>query len=54
MARPYQRTDTQTGGYDTHFLVHGRGNEPCPRCGHPITQTEHAGRKLFYCSHCQH
>jgi formamidopyrimidine-DNA glycosylase len=54
MAHPYQRADTQTGGYDAHFLVHDRENEPCPRCGNPITETEHAGRKLFYCSHCQH
>jgi formamidopyrimidine-DNA glycosylase len=36
------------------LAVHNRGGEPCPRCGHRITQTEAGGFKTSYCRHCQH
>lgn len=54
MEFPFYHGDKQTGAYNTHCLVYDRGTEPCPRCGHPIVQTEHVGRKVFYCPECQH
>lgn len=33
--------------------VHNRGGEPCPRCGHRITQTEAGGFVTSYCRNCQ-
>ncbi|MFD1675897.1 Fpg/Nei family DNA glycosylase [Alicyclobacillus fodiniaquatilis] len=53
MEFPFSKTDESTGGYNEHCLVYDRGGEPCLTCGQPITQTAHAKRKVFYCSHCQ-
>jgi formamidopyrimidine-DNA glycosylase len=36
-----------------HLAVHNRGGEPCPRCGHRITQTEAGGFVTSYCRNCQ-
>ena len=36
------------------LAVHGKGGQPCPRCGHRITQTEAGGFITSYCRHCQH
>jgi formamidopyrimidine-DNA glycosylase len=33
--------------------VHGKGGQPCPRCGHRITQTEAGGFVTSYCRGCQ-
>ncbi|MDZ7261771.1 MAG: hypothetical protein ONB05_06675, partial [candidate division KSB1 bacterium] len=34
--------------------VHGKGGEPCPVCGHPISEIT-ANRKItHFCRHCQH
>lgn len=54
METPLFREDRLTGGYNERCLVYDRGNEPCPRCGHPITQDVWSSRKVFYCPHCQH
>lgn len=35
------------------LAVHNRGGEPCPRCGHRITQTEAGGFVTSYCRNCQ-
>jgi formamidopyrimidine-DNA glycosylase len=35
------------------LAVHNKGGEPCPRCGHRITQTEAGGFVTSYCRHCQ-
>jgi formamidopyrimidine-DNA glycosylase len=35
------------------LAVHNRGGEPCPRCGHRITQTESGGFVTSYCRNCQ-
>lgn len=35
------------------LAVHNRGGEPCPRCGHRITQTEAGGFTTSYCRGCQ-
>jgi formamidopyrimidine-DNA glycosylase len=36
------------------LAVHGKGGQPCPRCGHRITQTEAGGFVTSYCRNCQH
>jgi len=33
--------------------VYGRGGEPCRVCGTPVVVEEMAGRKLYFCPHCQ-
>ncbi len=33
--------------------VHGRGGEPCPRCGNPISQLTARGRLTNFCRRCQ-
>lgn len=33
--------------------VYDREDEPCPRCGTPITRIVQAGRSTCYCPHCQ-
>ncbi|USG65496.1 endonuclease VIII [Brevibacillus ruminantium] len=53
MEVPLFHEDHLTGGYNDRCLVYDRGNEPCPRCGHPITQDEWSSRKVFYCPSCQ-
>jgi formamidopyrimidine-DNA glycosylase len=35
------------------LAVHNRGGEPCPRCGHRITQTDAGGFTTSYCRSCQ-
>jgi len=35
------------------LAVHNHGGEPCPRCGHRITQTEAGGFVTSYCRNCQ-
>jgi formamidopyrimidine-DNA glycosylase len=35
------------------LAVHNRGGEPCPRCGHRITQTDAGGFTTSYCRNCQ-
>jgi formamidopyrimidine-DNA glycosylase len=35
------------------LAVHGKGGQPCPRCGNRITQTEAGGFTTSYCRHCQ-
>ncbi|MBM3941080.1 MAG: Fpg/Nei family DNA glycosylase [SAR202 cluster bacterium] len=33
--------------------VHRKGGEPCPRCGHPISELTPNQRITSYCRHCQ-
>jgi formamidopyrimidine-DNA glycosylase len=35
------------------LAVHGKGGQPCPRCGNRITQVEAGGFATSYCRHCQ-
>jgi formamidopyrimidine-DNA glycosylase len=49
----------QRVGEDIHleirdFLrVHGRGDQPCPRCGNPVSQITARGRLTNFCRSCQ-
>jgi formamidopyrimidine-DNA glycosylase len=46
-------------GQDIHvevrdFLrIHGRGGQPCPRCGNPVSQITARGRLTNFCRTCQ-
>jgi uncharacterized Zn finger protein (UPF0148 family) len=35
------------------FRVYGRRDEPCDRCGTPISRTQVAGRTTWFCPTCQ-
>jgi len=35
------------------MAVHGRYQQPCPRCGKPIQRIRYAGNEANYCPHCQ-
>ncbi len=35
------------------LVVHRKGGQPCPRCGHPITEITAHKRVTDYCRHCQ-
>ncbi len=49
----FRHTDGSQGSFQDRFLVYGRENEPCPRCGRPIRKLKLAGRGTYYCSWCQ-
>ncbi|MCC6906787.1 MAG: hypothetical protein IT430_02490 [Phycisphaerales bacterium] len=35
------------------FAVHGRFNQPCPRCGSPVQRIVYAENEMNYCARCQ-
>ncbi|SRR5579871_2131359 len=35
------------------MAVHGRYNQPCPRCGEKIQRIRYADNETNYCAHCQ-
>jgi len=35
------------------MAVHGRYNEPCPRCGAPVQRIRYADNETNYCAQCQ-
>jgi formamidopyrimidine-DNA glycosylase len=35
------------------FAVHGRFEEPCPVCGHPVQRIRYASNETNYCASCQ-
>ena len=41
------------GGYENHWRVYAREDEPCTHCRTPIRRRTHAGRSTFYCPRCQ-
>ncbi|MBI2268605.1 MAG: bifunctional DNA-formamidopyrimidine glycosylase/DNA-(apurinic or apyrimidinic site) lyase [Candidatus Blackburnbacteria bacterium] len=43
----------EPGGYQKHFLVYGKENQPCPNCGGKIIKTRINGRGTYFCPHCQ-
>lgn len=54
MATPFSINDHLTGRYADEFFVYNRGGEPCKVCTNPIVRTDYSGRKVFYCTRCQH
>lgn len=51
--RDYVGSDGQAGYFQNQFLVYGRANEPCQRCGQPIRELRQGQRATFFCPGCQ-
>ncbi|MDJ0839005.1 MAG: DNA-formamidopyrimidine glycosylase [Acidobacteriota bacterium] len=49
----YRKPDGGRGESQEHFLVYGRGGEPCYTCGTPITKIVLGQRGTHYCHKCQ-
>ncbi|OLC58368.1 MAG: DNA-formamidopyrimidine glycosylase [Chloroflexi bacterium 13_1_40CM_4_68_4] len=49
----YRDARGRRGRMQREFLVHGREDEPCARCGHAIRKTWVAGRGTYWCPRCQ-
>ncbi len=41
------------GGYESHWRVYDRENEPCVICETPIKRITQGGRSTYYCAKCQ-
>lgn len=46
-------TNYYGGGYEDHWRVYDRENEPCINCGTKITRQKQGGRSSYYCRKCQ-
>ncbi|SFI81624.1 DNA-formamidopyrimidine glycosylase [Thermoflavimicrobium dichotomicum] len=51
--RSYLNGEGEMGMFQLQIQVYGRKNEPCLRCGNPITRLVVAGRGTHICGHCQ-
>jgi formamidopyrimidine-DNA glycosylase len=51
--RDYRLPDGSGGSMQDEFRVYGRRDEPCDRCGTPISRTQVAGRTTWFCPTCQ-
>jgi formamidopyrimidine-DNA glycosylase len=51
--RDYRLPDGSSGSMQAEFRVYGRRDEPCDRCGTPISRTQVAGRTTWFCPTCQ-
>ena len=49
----FRHVDGARGSFQDQFLVHRRGGEPCPRCGHTIRKIVVGGRGTYVCERCQ-
>jgi formamidopyrimidine-DNA glycosylase len=49
----YLNSHGETGLFQVHLMVYGRGGEPCRLCGTPIQRLVQAGRSTFFCPACQ-
>lgn len=43
----------QITAFRTGFAVHGRFDQPCPRCGSPVQRVVYAENEMNYCAKCQ-
>ena len=41
------------GGYENHWRVYDRENEPCINCGKGIVRLKQGGRSTYFCPRCQ-
>lgn len=41
------------GGYENHWRVYDRENEPCINCASPIKRIVQGGRSTYFCPKCQ-
>ncbi|NLZ58256.1 MAG: bifunctional DNA-formamidopyrimidine glycosylase/DNA-(apurinic or apyrimidinic site) lyase [Corynebacterium sp.] len=49
----YVNVEGESGYFALSLNAYGRGGEPCPRCGTPITRTTLANRGTHFCPQCQ-
>jgi formamidopyrimidine-DNA glycosylase len=49
----FRNADGAEGRFQDEFLVYGREDEPCARCGSPIRKLRAAGRGTYVCERCQ-
>src|ERR671915_1600088 len=49
----FRNADGAEGRFQDEFLVYGRADEPCVRCGSPIQKLRAAGRGTYVCERCQ-
>lgn len=49
----YVNVNGQSGYFERSLAVYGRENEPCRRCGAPITRERFMNRSSYYCPRCQ-
>ena len=49
----YRKPDGGKGNSQDHFFVYGRENQPCRRCGGPISKIRLAQRGTHFCPVCQ-
>jgi len=49
----YRKADGNKGSSQEHFLVYGRQNLPCQRCGTTLQKTRVAQRGTHFCPECQ-
>ena len=48
----YKSLNNETGSYQDLLNVHGKENNPCPRCNDQIKKIFVGGRGTYYCSKC--
>ena len=51
--RDFYGGDGESGYFQHHLETYGREDEPCRRCGTPITAIVQGQRSTFYCKNCQ-
>lgn len=49
----YLKPDGSKGEHQNHFRVYDRKDEPCLRCGTPISKIKLAQRGTHFCANCQ-
>lgn len=51
--RDFVNSDGQSGYFQQEYVVYGRQDKPCVKCGRPILKEVLGQRGTFYCSRCQ-
>ena len=51
--KDYRTVNGEVGAYLSELEAYGQAEEPCSRCGSPITRTVVGGRGTHYCPKCQ-
>lgn len=51
--RDYRRVGGETGSFFERLAAYGKGGEPCPRCGTPMTRGVVGQRGTVHCPTCQ-
>ena len=49
----YRTVNGEVGAFLEQLAVYGHAEEPCPRCGTPLSRIVIGGRSTHFCSRCQ-